>query len=173
MKNVFTPDLFFMNILSDLENGDDKPYPLQRSISKISTIPEEDLEHEDAFSTAGSIRNLSRIQIDDPNDPKGLKPLSRAFQVPNRIRRLRSRHIKAPKNLWFTGSVDKSFNSKASKRFDTKDLEEDAVHYYYYRSLPKISNQESYLPSITTSLENIPETPKLPKVNVRREDLLL
>ena len=68
------------------------------------------------------------------------------------------------------GSVTKSFNSRASKRFETKDLEDDAVHYYYYRSLPRLNPQE-YIPSITSSVENI-EPPKLPKLN-RKPDLLI
>ena len=44
---------------------------------------------------------------------------------------------------------------------------------YFYRSLPKISQADNYLPSITSSIENIPDIPKLPKVTRRGEDLLL
>ena len=73
--------------------------------------------------------------------------------------------------LLFLGSLNKSFNSKCSKRFETKDLEEDAVHYYYYRSLPRLSTMNEYTPSITSSVENV-EPPKLPKV-LRKADLLL
>lgn len=139
---------------------------LDRRLSKVSTIPEEDNEHEDP-----SQANNDREECCTPTDGRNL--LSRAVQVPNRIRRLRTRHIQRPKNLWFTGSVDKSFNSRCSKRFETKDLEEDAVHYYYYRSLPKINAvPDGYTPSITSSLENI-EPPKLPRVIRRAEDLLL
>ena len=72
--------------------------------------------------------------------------------------------------FFILGSVTKSFNSRASKRFETKDLEDDAVHYYYYRSLPRLNPQE-YIPSITSSVENI-EPPKLPKLN-RKQDLLI
>ena len=85
----------------------------------------------------------------------------------------RTYHILYMYNFYYfliLGSVTKSFNSRASKRFETKDLEDDAVHYYYYRSLPRLNPQE-YIPSITSSVENI-EPPKLPKLN-RKPDLLI
>ncbi len=156
-------------LFNGTSGDEEKPSPLLRSISKISTIPEEDVDF-DEMSNPG----LRRAEdCCTPTDPRSLRPLARAVQVPNRIRRLRSRHVQPPKNLWFIGSVDKSFNSRCSKRFQTKDLQQDAVHYYYYRSLPKISQNDSYLPSITTSIENI-EPPKQPKTPSRRlEDLLL
>ena len=145
---------------TDNENGyedDENVSPLLRSVSKISTIPEEDPEH-DAYSQAGA------GQLEACRTPLGsahhLRPLARAVQVPNRIRRLRSRAVGAnSKKVWYTGSTDRSFNSKCSKRFETKDLEQDAVHYYYYRSLPAIQTRERYLPSITSSLENIESRP--------------
>lgn len=148
---------------------DEKPSPLMRSLSKISTIPEEEFDYDENLS--GSWRRAEDCAT--PTDR--LRPLARAVQVPNRIRRLRSKHVQSPKNLWFIGSLDKSFNSRCSKRFETKNLEQDAVHYYYYRSLPKISQNtmtDRYIPSITTSIDNI-EPPKLPKVTRRAEDLLL
>ena len=162
---------------TDNENGyedDENVSPLLRSVSKISTIPEEDPEH-DAYSQAGA------GQLEACRTPLGsahhLRPLARAVQVPNRIRRLRSRAVGAnSKKVWYTGSTDRSFNSKCSKRFETKDLEQDAVHYYYYRSLPAIQTRERYLPSITSSLENIESPTKLPNVvspSKKRNELLL
>ena len=61
-------------------------------------------------------------------------------QVRNMIRRIRSRHVPSPSNLWFSGGSDhKSFNSRCSDRFDINDLDEDSRHYFYFRSLPKVS----------------------------------
>ena len=167
----------YCNHFTDNENGyedDENVSPLLRSVSKISTIPEEDPEH-DAYSQAGA------GQLEACRTPLGsahhLRPLARAVQVPNRIRRLRSRAVGAnSKKVWYTGSTDRSFNSKCSKRFETKDLEQDAVHYYYYRSLPAIQTRERYLPSITSSLENIESPTKLPNVvspSKKRNELLL
>ena len=161
---------------TDNENGyedDENVSPLLRSVSKISTIPEEDPEH-DALSQAGAGQEACRTPLGSAHH---LRPLARAIQVPNRIRRLRSRAVGAnSKKVWYTGSTDRSFNSKCSKRFETKDLEEDAVHYYYYRSLPAIQTRERYLPSITSSLENIESPTKLPNVvspTKKRSELLL
>ena len=49
-------------------------------------------------------------------------------QLPNRIRRLRSRHIKFDPKLWFYGHNPWSFNSRcpSSKRFDVSDLDPDS-----------------------------------------------
>jgi hypothetical protein len=138
----------------------------------VSTIPEEDNEldtdhhHQHQHGQHG---HGTDGQCDSPDHEKGL---ARAVQVPNRIRRLRTRNVQRPKNLWFTGNVDQSFNSRCSKRFDTKDLEENAVHYYYYRSLPRLSMENNYTPSITSSVENI-EPPRLPKIIRNAEDLLI
>ena len=41
------------------------------------------------------------------------------------------------------GSVNRSFNSRCSTRYDVSDLESNARQYYYYRSLPKIATTES------------------------------
>ena len=63
-------------------------------------------------------------------------------QVRNMIRRIRTRHVPSPSNLWFSGgsgSESKSFNSRCSDRFDINDLAEDSRHYFYFRSLPKVS----------------------------------
>ena len=178
------------NDIMQLAEENKKPSPFVRSSSQFSTILEEQEELE-AMSNAGSRKGSNRAEdCCTPTSGNQLRPLARAIQVPNRIRRLRYKPItnpqsskssngvstvqnQKPKNLWFTGSYNKSFNSKCSKRFETKDLEEDAVHYYYYRSLPRISQQDNYLPSITSSIENIPETPRLPKVTRRADDLLL
>ena len=166
----------FICYFTDNENGyedDENVSPLLRSVSKISTIPEEDPEH-DALSQAGAGQEACRTPLGSAHH---LRPLARAIQVPNRIRRLRSRAVGAnSKKVWYTGSTDRSFNSKCSKRFETKDLEEDAVHYYYYRSLPAIQTRERYLPSITSSLENIESPTKLPNVvspTKKRSELLL
>ena len=161
------------NDIMQLAEENKKPSPFVRSASQFSTIPEEP-DFDEAMSNRGSRDGNRAEDCCTPTDPENtLRPLARAIQVPNRIRRLRSKHVQPSKNLWFTGSHNKSFNSRCSKRFETKDLEEDAVHYYYYRSLPKISQADNYLPSITSSIENIPDIPKLPKVTRRGEDLLL
>ena len=49
-------------------------------------------------------------------------------QLPNRIRRLRSRHIKFDPKLWFYGHNPWSFNSRcpSSKRFDVSDLDPES-----------------------------------------------
>ena len=49
-------------------------------------------------------------------------------QLPNRIRRLRPRHIKFEPNMWFYGNNPWSFNSRcpSSKRFDVTDLDPDS-----------------------------------------------
>ena len=174
----YLPAKYLLSLFTDAENGlddEENVSPLLRSVSKISTIPEEDPEH-DALSLAG--QEACRTPLGSAHQ---LRPLARAIQVPNRIRRLRSRAAggsagSTSKKVWYTGSTDRSFNSKCSKRFETKDLEEDAVHYYYYRSLPAIPTRDRYLPSITSSVENIESPTKLPNVvspTKKRNELLL
>ena len=85
------------------------------------------------------------------------------FNIPTSSGRSACGRLATSKKVWYTGSTDRSFNSKCSRQFETKDLEQDAVHYYYYRSLPSIPTRDRYLPSITSSLENI-EMPKLPSL---------
>ena len=73
-----------------------------RSPSKISTIPEEGNEDD----LLEDIPNNNREECCTPPDNSQYQPLlARAVQVPNRIRRLRTRHLQTPKNLWFTGIV--------------------------------------------------------------------
>ena len=64
------------------------------------------------------------------------RALWRAQQIPNRIRRLRSRHVPLANKLWFTASSNFSFNSRcpSSSRFDRRDLDEKSRQYYFYRS---------------------------------------
>ena len=86
-----------------------KPSPFVRSASQFSTIPEE--PDFDEMSNAGSRNRAEDCCTPDQNPLSNLRPLARAIQVPNRIRRLRSKHSQnASKNLWFTGSYNKSFN---------------------------------------------------------------
>ena len=61
--------------------------------------------------------------------------LWRAQQIPNRIRRLRSRHVQLDSKVWFTASNNVSFNSRcpASFRFDRTNLDENSRQYYFYR----------------------------------------
>ena len=70
-----------------------------------------------------------------PDDINGNRSLWRAQQIPNRIRRLRSRHIPLDGKLWLTASNSYSFNSRcpSSYRFDRKELDEDSRQYYFYR----------------------------------------
>ena len=89
-----------------LAKENDKPLPYVRSTSQFSTIPEEtDGDYES--NAAGSRMNN---RVEDADSLLNLTPFARAVQVPNRIRRLRSKKVQAPKNLWFTGSYNKSFN---------------------------------------------------------------
>ena len=77
-----------------------------RPLSKISTIPEEGNEEDFPDNASNQMSNNNREDCCTPpllNQPL----LARAVQVPNRIRRLRSRNQKnnqQPKNLWFTGT---------------------------------------------------------------------
>ena len=74
-----------------------------------------------------------------PDDINGNRSLWRAQQIPNRIRRLRSRHIPLDGKLWLTASNSYSFNSRcpSSYRFDRKELDEDSRQYYFYRLVSK------------------------------------
>ena len=68
----------------------------------------------------------------------GSRTLWRAQQIPNRIRRLRVRHVPLANKLWFTSSNSNlSFNSRcpSSYRFDRTNLDEQSRQYYFYRSV--------------------------------------
>jgi hypothetical protein len=77
--------------------------------------------------------NGSEIKAED--DINGNRCLWRAQQIPNRIRRLRSRHVPLGGKLWFPASNTSTFNSRcpSSFRFDRKNVDEDARQYYFYR----------------------------------------
>ena len=74
-------------------------------------------------------------EIKGEPDVNGNRVLWRAQQIPNRIRRLRSRHVPLGDKLWFNASNSLSFNSRCPSafRFDRKNLDEDARQYYFYR----------------------------------------
>ena len=111
MKYIFFSDAERRSSMGSSDSKNSKIQIPERSFSKISTIPEEGNEDPDA---------LNDISNNDPNN--GLEDcctpppptdefqnlLARAVQVPNRIRRLRSRKPdqnkpNKPKNVWFTG----------------------------------------------------------------------
>ena len=77
--------------------------------------------------------NGSEIKYD--GDENGNRVLWRAQQIPNRIRRLRSRHVPLGGKLWFTASNSFSFNSRcpSSYKFDRTKLDENSRQYYFYR----------------------------------------
>ena len=74
-------------------------------------------------------------EINKDGDINGNRVLWRAQQIPNRIRRLRSRIGSSSSKLWLTASTPFSFNSRcpSSFRFDRKNLDEDSRQYYFYR----------------------------------------
>jgi hypothetical protein len=60
----------------------------------------------------------------------------------NVIRRLRSTHVPMRRtNLWFGPGkeCEQSFNSRISDKVDLSELDEGSKHYFYFRSLPKVS----------------------------------
>ncbi|CAB4060471.1 unnamed protein product [Lepeophtheirus salmonis] len=87
-------------------------------------------------------------------DPSSLRLDSNVVlpQTPNKIRRLRSKHARFAKNVWYVGSTEKSFNSRCSKKFYIDDLDENSAHYYYFRSYPKVAPSSSSIsPSTLTN----------------------
>ncbi|XP_059086335.1 uncharacterized protein LOC131883023 [Tigriopus californicus] len=89
------------------------------------------------------------VEVEDPvgvltSRVCDLESLARKNKVPemhNMIRRRRCNHAKTPENIWFGGPSFKSFNSRCLVgRYDRHTLDEDAKQYFYFRSLPRISN---------------------------------
>ncbi len=79
----------------------------------------------------------------------------------NVIRRLRVTHVPARRaNLWFGPGkeCDRSFNSRISDRFDLSELDEDSKHYFYFRSLPKVSPATTPAPSTHMQVASVSET---------------
>ena len=95
----------------------------ERSFSKISTIPEEGNEDPDdalydISNTDPNNMGLEECCTPPPPTDEFQNLLARAVQVPNRIRRLRSRRDqtkqKQPKNVWFTGKLASYWGRKKS-----------------------------------------------------------
>ena len=78
----------------------------------------------------------STVPSEDDPKPKW----ARVPHAYNMIRRMRSKHVPAPQNLWFTGPSQKSFNSRCSPHYDLHGLDEDRKQYFYFRSLPRVTN---------------------------------
>ena len=77
-----------------------------------------------------------------PLEPDPTKRTRRNVDVRRLMRRMRTRHVPEPIDLWFGGAKerDRSFNSRCSFRYDRTDLIEGDKHYYfYYQILPKVA----------------------------------
>lgn len=89
------------------------------------------------------------VEIEDPVgvltsrvcDLESLATKNKVPEMHNMIRRRRCNHAKSPENIWFGGPSFKSFNSRCLVgRYDRHTLDDDAKQYFYFRSLPRISN---------------------------------
>ena len=101
-------------------------------------VPGDSIESQPWDSSESKDGNYS-----DKDDVFARRQLWRAQQIPNRIRRLRSRHgNRDDDKLWFVSSNKWSFNSRCvnSKRYDRSELDENSRQYYYFKSLPRIAS---------------------------------
>ena len=130
-------------------------------------------ESQDAAAGAGATTkpsgggNTSGSDGSSGGDKKQSLMFTQSHQLPNKIRRLRSRHAKLDRaKLWFYGANPWSFNSRCSnsKRFDVNDLDDEARQYYYFRSLPRVAPLTAASPNDMGSLylAEPPEAPSTP-----------
>ena len=123
---------------SSLDEGLARNEKLQRPKSILKRTRSNSTEYEGPVMVLTS--KLPKDTTDSPSKSASSGKGRNIPQVRNMIRRIRSRHVPSPSNLWFSGVSDhKSFNSRCSDRFDINDLDEDSRHYFYFRSLPKVS----------------------------------
>lgn len=156
----------------------------------LRQIQREQYQHQLFGADKSKARNLASSnsvdsQLGETSESKDSNPSSaedsrgfwRAQQIPNRIRRLRSRHGRnEDSKLWFVASNSYSFNSRCqySRRFDREDLDENARQYYFYKSLPRIASTSLDPPPVSIFLgaeQEMPGTPPAKRAAAERQKL--
>ena len=127
--------IFFMKFPTDhdpIVMGQKDREQFRKELFSAAPKPADELSNN---RTQPPLHVFNGSEINKDGDINGNRVLWRAQQIPNRIRRLRSRIGSSSSKLWLTASTPFSFNSRcpSSFRFDRKNLDEDSRQYYFYR----------------------------------------